>query len=1193
MKVKLINSHKLAFGFIKKSQFADDRQLYKLSSRFFLLAQKIYKIANAHLEAQINVNKYDIREINRQKLSEVIEDLPHKDRIYALFETLEFPYEINFGDTSSETRQKSLIKLFNLAITLQEKNISSDVALALAHMEPEILNLIQDGHRNIPNIEIPADYSHNNQTRADVLYQFLESRNQKYGFTNDKRMAFRNSTLILDIYLKLCQTDNLPQLSLERRDFLNLLYSEGEKFSYDMEHFNSALNLNYIMGKNSISFVQKCQLESKGNAIVDIPHHVDNQISFAEMEYSPNMSQFIVDNYFKINLKKQIENWVKKEYPGQINDAELKRIYDELMASDDLVNVLGEYKRKSDFERDAYTSLRMNLALILRHWNREVRVENDAYKTVQEIATNPTTKKLYPFEKISKILNEDITAEDIGYENIKNFPLFDALLKYQKDDIKSFLRLQNLYDNREEESDWYEELSKSSLENNSYIARVLPKTDIRFPFVGAITGCCQKLNGAGENAFQNTFGSHSGIFVITDKKDNIVAQSYIWINDATITLDSIESKYEKVFSEDFKDIYQRACNELFSRYFDVVMCGSNNTLFVISDQLKYVPLSIYGNNDPKQYTWDTDGGREVLYANPEKLDQYPFISVVSKANNNLTETYTQEEIDFLSTNHKFADMVEDVLLNKYTKDIDDSLNKENVLQYANDMKTAYSINYGTLSDDLIAMCEVFKNGVNFDSVTNQTQFQIHLNKWLRDGNYYEISNGEDYNGDEVDEQKIDKINEDLYKINQLKGKYKTTNLFKTQLLIYSDDLRNDLSKKEINDFIVALDDSQKDSLFQFLTDNISFKKLIEDRLRLTSDSYDEYGYKLYPFVSKIISKYITELNFYPEDMKLIQTVNLFKSFSDEDKIDLINNGFLDYYFSSNTKDPNIPNFSEMHNLKYIFSYYNDKIDNNKIKTFADKLLNNISNVDNGPVSQDDVWNLLTNFQNRNLITIDINNVNIQNLFSKAYVNEELPYEINTLYSSAASILNKKELLKFTPQINFVINTKIERTNDILRSLTYNDKIQKINIIVLEPEIVTPRFVSDCKMYGEKFNIRDEDKLKGIYEFLSDKELKQLHNRLSAYNTRSFTDEEFISHVERIITTLFDINSNPNAVDQMKQIILNKVNSYLAWHKEWMLGNQPEIPSPMPKEITTTPQTEEQNEITANDKRRLKYSIKIK
>ena len=45
---------------------------------------------------------------------------------------------------------------------------------------------------------------------------------------------------------------------------------------------------------------------------------------------------------------------------------------------------------------------------------------------------------------VKKIIEDDIIAQDIGYENITNYPLFEAMKKYQKDDIGSFLKIQKL-----------------------------------------------------------------------------------------------------------------------------------------------------------------------------------------------------------------------------------------------------------------------------------------------------------------------------------------------------------------------------------------------------------------------------------------------------------------------------------------------------------------------------------------------------------------------------------------------------------------------------------------------------------------------------------------------------------------------------------------------------------------------------
>ena len=265
MKVRLVNYKKLAFGLIKKSQKADNQNLYRLSSKYFSLAQKIFRIANTETQEKIDKNKNVIRELNRQRLSNFIEDDPNKEEIYALFQSLEFPYEVNFGDTSQEHHKTTIINQIYIGLELLNKNVNADVALAL---------IFTSGL--IPGRSI--------EEKANLLFQELETTNQKYGFIENRRMNFRTPTLLIDIYLRL--DDLAIPLDASRSEYLNLLYSQGEDFTFDKEHFDSALNLNYIFGKHSIPFVQKCQTESN-DTFANIPHNVDNILNFNQLEYDP------------------------------------------------------------------------------------------------------------------------------------------------------------------------------------------------------------------------------------------------------------------------------------------------------------------------------------------------------------------------------------------------------------------------------------------------------------------------------------------------------------------------------------------------------------------------------------------------------------------------------------------------------------------------------------------------------------------------------------------------------------------------------------------------------------------------------------------------------------------------------------------------------------------------------------------
>jgi len=453
---------------------------------------------------------------------------------------------MNIGETSQEHNKINKKNMLYTALELINKNVNDDVTLALIFTSEQI------GGRSI-------------QEKANLLLQELETTNQKYGLIENRRMNFRTPTLLIDIYLGL--DDLAIPLDASRSEYLNLLYSQGEDFTFDKEHFDSALNLNYILGKHSIPFVQKCHTESN-DTFANIPHNVDNILNFKELEYDPKITEFIVKNYFNINLRRDIENKLRSEL--DLSEEEIKKYTNDILSSDNFVTIKYRNYSKSEFISAATTKLRSNISSVISNWHRPIRIQGEEFKPVSELSN-------MPIEKLCKTIIQDIAAEDIGYENITNERLFQAMIKYQEDDIKSFLRVQRLVDERPEESEWYTDLTKSKVENDSYVARVLPKHDPRFPFVGAITGCCQKIHGAGNSAFLNTFGPDSGILIVTDKKDNIVAQSYIWINGTSVSLDSIESQYKTFNHEDFKDIYQKACNEIFSKYFDVVLCGNNNT----------------------------------------------------------------------------------------------------------------------------------------------------------------------------------------------------------------------------------------------------------------------------------------------------------------------------------------------------------------------------------------------------------------------------------------------------------------------------------------------------------------------------------------------------------------------------------------------------------------------------------------
>lgn len=1149
MKVRLVNYKKLAFGFIKKSQIADNQQLYKLSSKYFSLAQKIYRIANTETQEKIDKNKNVIRELNRQRLSNFIEDDPNKEEIYALFQSLEFPFEVNFGDTSQEHHKTTILNQIYIGLDLINKNVNADVALALIFTSGLI------GGRSI-------------EEKANLLFQELETINQKYGFIENRRMNFRTPTLLIDIYLRL--DDLAIPLDASRSEYLNLLYSQGEDFTFDKEHFDSALNLNYILGKHSIPFVQKCHAESN-DTFANIPHNVDNILNFNKLEYDPKITEFIVKNYFNINLRRDIENKLRSEL--NLSEEEIKKYTNDILSSDNFVTVKYRNYSKSEFLSEATTKLRSNISSVISNWHRPIRIQGDEFKPVSELSN-------MPIEKLCKTITQDIAAEDIGYENITNERLFQAMIKYQKDDIKSFLKVQKLVDERPEESEWYTDLTKSKVENNSYIARVLPKHDLRFPFVGVITGCCQKIHGHGNNAFLNTFGPDSGILIVTDKKDNIVAQSYIWINKTILSLDSIESQYKSINHEDFEDIYRKACNEIFSKYFDVVLCGNNNTIYKFSDAQKLIPVDIFENNDPNRYTFDISKGRSILFAKPEARDKYPMLAMFEKIKNNLNESFVNEEIEIILNNQNILRNVSNSLVDKYINDLEDTINKENLLKFYNQLGRP------TLPEDFMVLCVLVEKPelVDFNVNLNKTQFQISLNAWLRQGNLLNATN---------DENQKEKIKQEIAKIDSFNY---PTKLYNYQKLISPN---CQMSDSEIRDFFYEMKDEEKTYLIEKIPQNTSFVQFMDEKINFKQTNYIS-NVKI--FCNELLKKYIHNDQMSDDDIKYVNDKIFGVHWNIREVINLLDTGFVDYFYKPlDNGEIIIPNNNIIKSIAY---YLKDMVKSQNIQTVDKRLKPIIMQIVNNSSlsyeSSDQQYTralLVANSIYSNIVDFDINDFKIQNILAGSFaVDEKIPQELNTIYISNYNFLSRNiDKFNFAQNLTIVMDYKYFPSLNKLQDI---NTIQQIYAKVVDPINLDLFIMKELSEASANEIIYDKKDLLKVIDQLIDINtirrtlLDNYHIRENSLKT--ITKNELIRIIKNLMHMV--INQINNMIPEINQLLDVKINNLID-----IMRNDP---SPGYKwvvnrllEHETIPQTpaqpEEQNEITASNKKRLKYSIKIK
>ena len=92
----------------------------------------------------------------------------------------------------------------------------------------------------------------------------------------------------------------------------------------------------------------------------------------------------------------------------------------------------------------------------------------------------------------------------------------------------------------------YDVVPNITVTSDRFILRKLDPHDLRGPMLGLYTSCCQHLHSTAAKTAQNgVLSPYSAFYVLTDKKDNILSQAYVWINTSgDVIIDSIEGIFQ-------------------------------------------------------------------------------------------------------------------------------------------------------------------------------------------------------------------------------------------------------------------------------------------------------------------------------------------------------------------------------------------------------------------------------------------------------------------------------------------------------------------------------------------------------------------------------------------------------------------------------------------------------------------------
>lgn len=187
-------------------------------------------------------------------------------------------------------------------------------------------------------------------------------------------------------------------------------------------------------------------------------------------------------------------------------------------------------------------------------------------------------KKLYHNIPITIELVNSYVQEN-KYKNVEtgneNVAKVAAILDYKQEDFEKIQKIYNYAKTRV-----FSSIPRIVSNDKLYKYEILRLDDPLALAIGKLTDCCQCLSEAGEMCMEHSMTSNSGrIFVVKDKKDQIVAQSWLWRNKNVLCFDNIEvpdkqmiehgipkskvdSGIRNQFTDEVLDVYRKAASEL-------------------------------------------------------------------------------------------------------------------------------------------------------------------------------------------------------------------------------------------------------------------------------------------------------------------------------------------------------------------------------------------------------------------------------------------------------------------------------------------------------------------------------------------------------------------------------------------------------------------------------------------------------
>jgi len=101
----------------------------------------------------------------------------------------------------------------------------------------------------------------------------------------------------------------------------------------------------------------------------------------------------------------------------------------------------------------------------------------------------------------------------------------------------------------------YESIPKVSISDGDFKFYKLDRDDVRGPFLGEYTGCCQHPQGAGASCAIHGTTNPDGGFVVLEYRGVVKFQSWVWRNQDTLVFDNIEGSITETLYGSAKNMY--------------------------------------------------------------------------------------------------------------------------------------------------------------------------------------------------------------------------------------------------------------------------------------------------------------------------------------------------------------------------------------------------------------------------------------------------------------------------------------------------------------------------------------------------------------------------------------------------------------------------------------------------------------